>query len=462
MNRLSNMAARDVETLLHPFTHLQLHRSTGPLIIDHGKGIYLYDSTGKPYFDALAGLWCTSLGFGNEELIDAITQQLHKLPFASLFQGKSHDLAIELAEKLKELAPCPTSKVLFSSGGSDANDMQVKMTWYYNNARGLPKKKKIISRLRGYHGITVASGSLTGLPPVHADFDLPFPNVLHTTCPDYYRYSRDGESEDEFCARMAQDLDEMIQREGPETIAGFIAEPVMGAGGLVIPPKNYFPKINEVLSAYDVRFISDEVICGFGRTGNWFGAQSLGMKPTTITMAKAITASYFPLGAITIEDDLYQAMVRQSEKIGVFAHGYTYTGHPVGCAAALKTIEIYKRDKIIEHVQKVAPVFAERIRQLEDHPLVGNTRSIGLLGGVELVADKKTRRLFDPKQSVGVNCVANLHHHGVINRAVGGDVIAFCPPLIVTAQEINAIFDIMEKALDETEAWVHQNDLRAA
>jgi len=260
---------------------------------------------------------------------------------------------------------------------------------------------------------------------------------------------------------MAQDLDEMIQREGPETIAGFIAEPVMGAGGLVIPPKNYFPKINEVLSAYDVRFISDEVICGFGRTGNWFGAQSLGMKPTTITMAKAITASYFPLGAITIEDDLYQAMVRQSEKIGVFAHGYTYTGHPVGCAAALKTIEIYKRDKIIEHVQKVAPVFAERIRRLDDHPLVGNTRSIGLLGGVELVADKKTRRLFDPKQSVGVNCVANLHRHGVINRAVGGDVIAFCPPLIVTAQEINAIFDIMEKALDETETWVHQNDLRA-
>jgi len=462
MERLSNMAARDVETVLHPFTNLQLQRSVGPLIIDHGEGIYLYDDKGKRYFDALAGLWCTSLGFGNEEIIDAITEQLHKLPFASLFQGKSHDLAIELAEKLKELAPCPTSKVLFSSGGSDANDMQVKITWYYNNARGLPKKKKIISRLRGYHGITVASGSLTGLPPVHADFDLPLANFLHTSCPDYYRSSRDGESEEEFCTRMAGDLEEMIQREGPETIAAFIAEPVMGAGGLVIPPENYFAKINEVLSEYDVRFISDEVICGFGRTGNWFGAQSLGMKPTTITMAKAITASYFPLGAITIEDDLYQAMVRQSEKIGVFAHGYTYTGHPVGCAAALKTIEIYKRDKIIEHVRKVAPIFAERIRRFEQHPLVGSTRSVGLLGGVELVADKKTRRLFDLKKSVGVNCVGNLHRLGVINRAVGGDILAFCPPLVITAEEINAMFDVVEKALDETEAWVRKNDLRAA
>jgi 4-aminobutyrate---pyruvate transaminase len=461
MERLSNMAARDVETLIHPFTNLQLHRSTGPLIIDHGKGVYLYDDKGKSYFDALAGLWCTSLGFGNEELIDAMTQQLRKLPFASLFQGKSHDLAGELAEKLKELAPCPASKVLFSSGGSDANDMQVKMTWYYNNARGLPKKKKIIGRLRGYHGITVASGSLTGLQPVHTDFDLPFPNVLHTSCPDYYRSSHDGETEDEFSTRMARDLDEMIQREGPETIAAFIAEPVMGAGGLVIPPATYFPKINKVLSAYDVRFISDEVICGFGRTGTWFGAQSLGMAPTTITMAKAITASYFPLGAITIEEDLYQAMLHQSEKLGIFAHGYTYTGHPVGCAAALKTIEIYERDKIIEHVKKVAPVFADRVRRFDQHPLVGSTRSVGLLGGIELVADKKTRRLFDSKKSVGVNCVGILHRLGVINRAVGGDVIAFCPPLVITAEEINVMFDIVEKALDETEAWVHKSGLRS-
>lgn len=459
MTKLSNMAARDIETLVHPFTHLARHREIGPLILDHGKGVYLYDDQGNSYIDGLAGLWSMALGFGNEELIEAATEQLRKLPFSSMFSGKSHDLAIELAEKLKDLAPCPTSKVLFSSGGSDANDMQVKLTWYYNNARGLPRKKKIISRLRAFHGITVASGSLTGLPPVHADFDLPIANVLHTSCPDYYRSARDGESEEEFCVRMAQDLNELIQREGPETVAAFIAEPIMGAGGVVIPPKAYFPKINEILAAYDVRFISDEVICGFARTGNWFGAQSLGMRPTSITMAKSITASYFPLGAMTIEEDLYQAMLLQSEKIGVFGHGYTYTAHPVGCAVALKAIEIYQRDGILERVRKLAPVFAERIKDLADHELVGNTRCLGLIGGVELVADKRTRRLFDPKKLVGATCIAALQRLGVIARAIG-DVIALCPPLVITAEELHEMFDLLEKALDETAGWVAKEGLR--
>ncbi|MBC8036590.1 MAG: aminotransferase class III-fold pyridoxal phosphate-dependent enzyme [Rhizobiales bacterium] len=453
------MAVRDIETVLHPYTNLARHREVGPLILNEGRGIYLYDDKGKRYIEALAGLWCTALGYGNVEIVDAAASAMRKLSFTSVFGGKSHDGVIELSEKLKEISPVPASKILFGASGSEANDMQVKLTWYYNNARGLPKKKKLISRLRGYHGVTVASGSLTGLPMVHTDFDLPIANVLHTSCPHYYRGGQPDETEEQFTTRMAQDLEDMIQREGPETIAAFIAEPVMGAGGVVVPPSSYFPKINAVLAKYDVRFIADEVICGFGRTGNWFGTQTFGMKATSISMAKAITSAYFPLSAITIEEELYLAMVDESKKIGTFGHGYTYTAHPVGCAVALKTIEIYERDKIVEHVRKVAPVFQSRLRKLAEHPLVGEARGVGLIGALELVADKTTKRAFDPKKAVAATCVNFLQELGVINRAMG-DSVAFCPPLIITADEIHELFDIVEVALDKTEALVAKDGLR--
>ncbi len=258
---------------------------------------------------------------------------------------------------------------------------------------------------------------------------------------------------------MAQDLDEMIQREGPDTVAAFIAEPVMGAGGVVVPPSSYFPKINAVLAKYDVRFIADEVICGFGRTGNWFGTQTFGMKATSISMAKAITSAYFPMSAITIEEDLYQAMVEESKKIGIFGHGYTYTAHPVGCAVALKAIEIYQRDKIVEHVRKVSAVFLNRLRRLGEHPLVGEARGVGLIGALELVADKSSKRAFDPKKGVGATCVNYLQELGLINRAMG-DAVAFCPPLIISEDEIQEMFDMVETALDMTEAWVRKEGLR--
>ena len=461
MTKLSNMAVRDIETVLHPYTNLARHREVGPLILNEGRGIYLYDDKGKRYIEALAGLWCTALGYGNGEIADAASAAMRKLSFTSVFGGKSHDGVIELSEKLKEISPIPASKILFGASGSEANDMQVKLTWYYNNALGRPNKKKIIARLRGYHGVTVASGSLTGLPMVHTDFDLPIKNVLHTSCPHYYRNGQDGETEEQFTSRMAQDLDDMIQREGPDTVAAFIAEPVMGAGGVVVPPRGYFAKINTVLAKYDVRFIADEVICGFGRTGNWFGTQTYGMKATSISMAKAITSAYFPMSAMTVEEDLYRAMVEESKKIGTFGHGYTYTAHPVGCAVALKTIEIYEREKIVEHVRKVAPVFLARLQKLGEHPLVGEARGVGLIGALELVADKNTKRAFDPKKSVGAACVNFLQELGLINRAMG-DSVAFCPPLIITTDEIHEMFDMVEKALDLTEAWVRKESLRAA
>ncbi|MFL5258140.1 MAG: aminotransferase [Hyphomicrobiales bacterium] len=462
MNKpLSNMAVRDIETVIHPYTNLARHRETGPLILNEGRGVYLYDDNGRPYIEGMAGLWCASLGYGNEELVEAAASAMRKLSYATVFSGKSHDAAIELSEKLKEIAPCPASKVLFGSSGSEANDMQIKLTWYFNNARGRPKKKKIISRQRGYHGVTIASASLTGLPWVHADFDLPISGILHTSCPHFYRFGEEGESEEDFTDRMAHDLEELILREGPDTIAAFIAEPVMGAGGVIVPPKSYFPKINNVLAKYDVRFIGDEVICGFGRTGNWFGAETMGMEVDSISMAKAITSAYFPMGAITIEEDLYQAMLDESRKIGTFGHGYTYTAHPVACAVALKTIEIYERDRTIDHVRKVAPVFAERIQRLGDHPLVGEPRAIGLLGALEIVADKKSRRPFDPKQGVGTTISEILQDMGLISRAMG-DSLAFCPPLIITADEINQMFDIVEGGLDRLEERVGSENLRAA
>ena len=460
MAKLSNLAHRDIETVIHPYTNLALHREIGPLVLEEARGIHIYDNQGKEYIEGLAGLWCTSLGYGNKELVDAAANQMSKLSYTHLFGHKSTDIAIELSEKLKEVAPCDTSKILFCGSGSEANDMQIKLTWYYNNARGKPEKKKIISRMKGYHGVTIASGSLTGLPPVHADFDLPIQNIVHTSCPHYYRFGQDGESESEFANRMVADLEELILREGPDTVAGFIAEPIMGAGGVIVPPKDYFSKIQVVLDKYDIRFISDEVICGFGRTGEWFGTDTFSMKPDSVSMAKAITSAYFPLGAITIEEDLYQAMLEESKKIGTFGHGFTYTGHPVGAAVALKVLEIYERDRIVDHARTLGQQFMKRLSALSDHPLVGEARGAGMLGAVELVADKKTKRSFDPSHTLGYKMVNFAQDHGLICRAVAGDSVALCPPLIMQEDELNEMFDRFEKALDATLALVEKDNLR--
>ena len=460
MMTLSNYAMRDVEAVLHPATNLALHRTTGPLVLERGEGVFVWDKEGKRYIEGLAGLWCTGLGYGNQELIEAAREQMSRLSFTHLFGGRSHEPAIALAEKLKELVPAPTSKVFFTCSGSEANDTQIKLVWYYNNARGLTKKKKIISRMKAYHGVTIAAGSLTGLPVFHADFDLPMQRVLHTDCPHYWRYAEEGESEEEYATRLANNLEDLIQREGPETIAAFIAEPVMGAGGVIPPPRTYFQKIQEVLRRYDIMMIADEVICGFGRTGNWFGSQTFGIEPDTITMAKAITSAYMPLGAVTVSEPVYEALLEESKKLGVFAHGFTYTGHPVSCAVALKTLEIYERIDIVRHVQSVAPVFETRLRALRDHPLVGETRGVGLIGGIELVKNKSTKESFDVRQGVGPKVVKLAEEEGLICRAVAGDTIALAPPLIINGAEINLMFDALGRALDRAEEWVRKEGLR--
>lgn len=459
---LSNLATRDVETLLHPYTHLSNHRRTGPLVLERGEGVHVYDTEGRPYIEGMSGLWCTALGYSNAELVEAARVQMGRLPFTHLFSGRSHDPAIELAETLKELMPVPTAKIFFCSSGSEANDTQVKLAWYYNNALGRPQKKKIIARRKGYHGVTIASASMTGLPANHMDWDLPLPGFLHVSTPHHYRGAEPGESEESYSARLAAELEETILREGPDTVAAFIAEPVMGAGGAILPPKGYFPAIQAVLSRYDVRLIADEVICGFGRLGTWFGAQALDMRPDTISFAKAVTSGYVPLGGISIDPALDEVLIGQSEKLGGFGHGTTYSGHPVACAVAIKALEIYRRDRVIEGAAEKAPHFQRRLSALADHDIVGEAKGLGLIGGLEIVADKASRRQYEPKAGVAARCVAFAQEEGLIVRFLAGDRVAVCPPLIITPDEIDSLFDRLTRALDRTRDWIRSEGLTAA
>jgi len=454
MAPLSNLAARDVETLVHPYIDLATFRDSGPLIIERAQGVYVYDTEGRPYIEGMAGLWCTALGYGNAELVDAAAAQMRKLSFAHLFGGRSHDPAIELAEKLKEIAPVPISKVFFCNSGSEANDTQVKLVWYFNNALDRPNKKKIISRIKAYHGVTIAAASLTGLPGNHRDFDLPLPGFLHTDCPHHYRFAQEGESEEDFATRLAAELDALIVSEGPDTVAAFIAEPVMGAGGVIVPPQTYFEKIMAVCAKHDVFMISDEVICGFGRLGSAFGCQKLGFVPHSISVAKALSSAYLPIAGVMIPEALYQALLTESKKIGTFGHGFTYSGHPVSAAVALKAIEIYARERIFDRAGKLAPQFQARLRALNGHPLVGEARGLGLIGGVELVADKASKRSFLPQQAVGQRAVKFAEAEGLIVRSVIGDVLTLCPPLVISQSEIDELFDRLTHALDLTLDWV--------
>ncbi|MDR6954950.1 4-aminobutyrate--pyruvate transaminase [Ancylobacter sp. 3268] len=459
---LTNLQARDVETLVHPYTNLATLRDTGPLILERGQGVWVHDVDGRPYLEGMAGLWCTALGYGNDELVEAAAAQMRRLPFTHIFGGKSHDPAIELAEKLKEMAPVPISKVFFTNSGSEANDTQMKLVWYMNNALGRPNKKKIISRMRAYHGVTIASASLTGLAGNHNDFDLPIAGVRHTTCPHHYRLALPGESEEDFATRLAADLEALILAEGPDTVAAFIAEPVMGAGGVIVPPKTYYPKVKAVLDRYDIFFIGDEVITGFGRLGTAFGSEAMEMQPDSISIAKALSSAYQPIGAVMIPERMYEALLVESRKLGSFGHGFTYSGHPVAAAVALKTLEIYDRESVFERVRAKIPQFDARRAALEDHPLVGEARGKGLVAGIELVADKKTKAQFDPKLGMAARCVAFAQEEGLIVRNVFGDAVTICPPLVISPAEIDELFDRLTRALDRTLDWAVREQHLAA
>ena len=458
-----SMAARDLEAMLHPQTHLGQHHKTGPMMLKRAHGVYMYDDQGKQYLEGLAGLWCTSLGYGNEELARAAYDQIKELSYAQLFSGKSHEVGVLLAEKLKAMVPLHKSKVFFGNSGSDANDSQIKLVWYYNNVLGRPLKKKIIGRLKGYHGITLAAGSLTGLAMSHKGFDLPLAGgrFLHTDLPHYWRNAQPGESEEQFSTRLADNLEHLILQEGPDTVAAFIAEPIMGAGGVIMPPRTYFEKIQAVLKKYDVLFIDDEVICGFGRTGQAFGADTFDLRPDTISLAKALTSAYQPLSAVVVKDEIYDALLSAADEMGPFGHGFTYSGHPVACAVGLKTLEIYERDGLFAHAARLAPQFQARLQRFAHHPLVGEVRGIGLIGAVELVASKTTKAAFAPPGKAGAECLKHCQDNGLICRAIG-DVMAFCPPLIITPAQIDELFDKFDRAMALTLEWANGQGLLAA
>ncbi len=450
MTQLSNsLANRDIENFLHPYTNLAAHQETGPLVITKGDGVYVYDEAGNKYIEGLAGLWCTALGFDNKRLVEAATKAMEQLPFYHSFGSKSHPTAIDLAERLIELAPVPMSKVFFANSGSEANDTAVKIIWYINNARGRTEKKKIIAREKAYHGVTLMTASLTGLSNNHRDFDLPLDRVLHTDCPHHYHFGEDGESEEEFATRCAENLRKLILDEGPETIAAFFAEPVMGAGGVIPPPATYFEKIQPVLQKYDILFVVDEVICGFGRTGNMFGTETYDLKPDMITVAKALSSGYLPISALMVSDEIFQLMVTESEKIGIFGHGFTYGGHPVPCAVALETMKIYEEMDLVSHVQLVTPTLQDGLAKLADHPLVGEARGVGLLGALEVVKNKETREIFEVSDGIGAHLANRAQANGLISRAMG-DTLAFAPPLIIDNYQINEILAVVEQSLDET------------
>ncbi len=452
MNIMPNSAAaRDIAYYIHPQTNLRRHAEVGPVIVSHGDGVHVVDENGNRYMETVAGLWCAALGFSaNERIAKVAYEQMRKLGYYHTYRHTSHDASIDLAEKLIQLAPVPMSKVLFQCSGSEANDTAVKLAWYYQAAMGRPEKNKIIGRKRGYHGSTIAAVSVSGKPDMHADFALPLPMMRHTEYPHYYRDHVDGESEEDFATRMAKALEDLILAEGPDTVAAFFAEPVMAAGGAIVPPKSYFAKMQAVLKKYDVLFVADEVVCGFGRTGNWWGSQTFDLQPDMISCAKALSAAYQPISALMVNEKIHQAMLAESDKLGAFAHGFTHAGHPVTTAVALEVIRIYEEMDIVERAQRIGGRMNAGLQDLADHPLVGDVHGVGILAGMELMRDKATRTPFEGGRA-GAVMDKYGRENGLILRIIG-DRLAFAPPLIITEAEVDEMLEKLGRTLDQAQA----------
>ncbi|SIQ22709.1 aspartate aminotransferase family protein [Pseudacidovorax sp. RU35E] len=450
MNARTPNAAADVAAHLHSYTNLATHGQVEPLLITRGDGIHVEDEAGRRYIEGMSGLWCASLGFSHPRLVQAGIDALKTLPYYHTFNHRSNPAAAQLAERLLALAPVPMARVFFANSGSEANDSAVKMIWYYFNAIGKPAKKKIIARDRAYHGVTVASASLGGLAANHSDFDLPIDRILRTGSPHHYRDALPGESAEDFATRRADELEQLILNEGPDTVAAFFAEPVMGAGGVIVPPPTYFEKIQAVLRKYDVLLVADEVICGFGRTGEMFGSTTFGVRPDILTCAKSLSSAYVPISAVMVSQQIHEAMAANSGRIGTFGHGYTYSGHPVAAAVALETLKVYEDEGILTRTRELAPRFAQGLATQAERRIVGNMRAVGLIGALELMLDGAARTPFDPALKAGYQVAQYALEEGLIVRAMG-DTVALCPPLIITPAEMDEMFARLGRALDRFE-----------
>ncbi len=440
----------DRQSFLHPYTALADHYESGVRVITEGQGVWLKDLDGVQYLDAAAGLWCVNIGYGRHEVADAIYAQAKKLPFFHAFSSMGTEPSIRLADRLIRLAPEGMSKVFFGNSGSDANDTNVKLVWYYNYLRGQPEKLKIISRRGGYHGVTVAAGSLTGIDVIHKGFNLPIREVRHVAGPDLYRGKPGGMSERDYSRQLAAELEAMILREGPETCAAFIAEPIMGTGGVHVPPEGYFEEIQAVLDKYDMLMIADEVICGFGRLGAWFGSFLHGIRPDIVTVAKGLTSAYLPMSASLIHERIWDVLLAHSRDMGVFAHGFTYSAHPVSAAAAMANLDIVEGEDLVGNAKRTGAYLQSRMRDsLGGHALVGDIRGQGLMMGVELVADKPSKRGFDLAHKVPQRMMKLALAEGLICRGLpGGNTIAFSPPLVIEEDEVDVLVDRFGKTLD--------------
>ncbi len=432
----SSLYDLDRRHVFHPFTSIAEQQAAGPRIITEGKGVWIRDAEGREYMDAMAGLWCVNVGYGRKEIAEAIADQARRLPYYHGFLGNTNEPAIRLAERLAAITPAGLGHFFFCNSGSEANDTAVKLVWYYWNLRGLPNKKKIIARHGAYHGVTLGAGSLSGLPPLHALFDLPLPGFLHVRKPHFYREGSPDESEEAFARRLAEELDAVIEAEGPETVGAFIGEPLMAAGGVIPPPEGYWQAIQPVLRHHDVLLIADEVVCGFGRLGVPFGSHRYGIEPDVMTVAKGITSSYFPVSAAVVSEDVWDVLASASAERGPFAHGHTTSLHPVGAAAALANLDIIERESLVDRAARLGPGLQQHLREaVVDHPLVGEVRGEGLIAAVELVADRETRAPFPPENKVGLRLHNLLLEEGLICRALG-DALAFSPPLVIEETEI--------------------------
>ena len=447
-----SLEALDKRFLFHPSSDLRMVRDVEPIIWSKGEGIHVYDQHGRQYLEGMAGLWCTALGYGEKELARAAAEQMETFCYGPLFAARANEPSIRLAAKLAEWVPIDGARFLFGCSGSDANDTQIKLARYYFNAIGKPDKKKIIARNSGYHGTTLATAGLTGLAPFHAHFDVPGPDVVHLTEPHHYRQAHEGESEEEFATRLAEELEETIAREGADTIAAFIAEPLMGAGGLVLPPATYFDKIQPILCEHGILFIDDEVVTAFGRTGNPFGCQTWDIHPATMTMAKALSSAYQPISAVAVPPFMYEEIERAAGDLGLFAHGLTYSGHPVAAAVALRTLELYEERGIMEHAAQMGEILQSKLAALADHPLVGNYRGVGLIAGLELVKDPATKTRFDSSTKIAFKATAACLKEGLVVRALPGDTVAICPPLIIDEAGIDELVNKLAAGLDRTQA----------
>jgi 4-aminobutyrate--pyruvate transaminase len=455
------LRALDIDLHLHSQTNARAHEDHGPLALVRGDGVHVVDESGRRYIEGMAGLWCASLGFDEARLAEVAARQMRTLATYHTFNHRTNDACVALAEAISAISPIKGGKIFFANSGSEANDTMVKLAWYHNAARGRPEKRKIISRTGAFHGSTVMGAALSGLPHMHRAFNLPDQGVVFTACPNHARHAEPGESQEDYATRLAAELEALIQAEGADSIAAMIAEPVMGAGGVILPPETYFPKIQAVLVRHDILLLADEVICGFGRTGNWFGSQTFGFLPDMISMAKGLSSGAIPIAAVALSDRIYQAIADQSAEIGVFGHGFTYSGHPVAAAVATEAIRIYHEIDVVGRARRLGAHLRAALNEaLAGHPLVGEIRGVGLLAGIGLTADPATGRAFDPALRVGAQVERRCLAHGAIVRNMG-DNIALCPPYVIEPGQIDALVERLRAALDDVADTLSRDSLAA-